>query len=81
MINLHANSEAFQFDASVSLAEAFQWGQMAFSEAQEDDDDPKHDNELITSVFQGLLARQTPANWSLGFAAGFVQAYLAAHQS
>jgi hypothetical protein len=80
MINSNAISPLSNFDPTTSIADAFQWGQEAFEGAMEDGEDPKHDYDLTTSILQGLLARQTPPNWSLGFAAGYVQAYLKAQQ-
>jgi hypothetical protein len=79
---LHATiiTDLPRFDPNMPLSEAFAMGREAFEEAQEENDVPHDDYDLTLSMMQGLLAQQTPPNWSLGFATGFVHAFLQAHR-
>jgi hypothetical protein len=77
MINVTYIQDLPRFDPAMSLAEAHQMGKEAFEEDRENDDLPQNEFDITLKIMQGLLARQTPENWSLGFATGYVAAYLA----
>jgi hypothetical protein len=61
------------FDASsVSVEQAYQWGRYAF---QQDGADVATEDDLM-ALLPELLDQKMPSNWSMGFTAGFVSAFL-----